>query len=256
MKVSVNILTKNRASLLKEAILSVEKQSFKDYEIIVVNDGSSDKTKEVLQGCNDARIKVITHEASKGITKSRQEALEKSSGEYIAILDDDDEWLDADKLKKQVAYLESYPECVVVGGGRVNIISNSKFPIFKQTLNSNLQNIKFRPETDSQIRSTMLFRNNFFTSTVMFRREGALKAGGFIFDGTDMVEDYDLWLRLGKIGQFYNFQQVFTAYRLPNYNKARFKEFLGKQLHLIKREQKFYPMYYLASAILRFRLYL
>lgn len=250
-KVSINILTKNRAELLKKALLSVSSQSFKDFEVIVINDGSSDETEKILNDLKIERfkdLKIITHQASIGITKSRQEALEKSTGEYIAILDDDDQWTDPEKLKKQVEYLDAHPDCVLVGGG-VELISN-------QIKNPNGKNIRLRPESDQQIRQTMLFRNNFFTSTVIFRRQEAIKANGFLSDEDDFGEDYDLWLRLGKFGKMYNFQQPFTAYRVPDYNKEKFKGFVKKQLCLIKRNKSAYPLYYLAVCILKFRLFL
>ena len=246
MKVSINILTKNRALLLKQALLSIAGQSFTDFEVIVVNDGSTDETGQVLQGYKDARIQVIAHQKSVGITKSRQEALVASSGEYIAILDDDDEWVDKDKLATQVKYLDEHKGCVLVGGGRVNVSSQG----YKDT------RMHLRPKTDAEIRRTMLVRNNFFTSTVMFSRVAAVRAGGFLSDADDFAEDYDLWLRLGKLGQMYNFPQVFTAYRVPNYNKVKNKAFLRKQLRLIKRDKGSYPLYYLAVILLRLRLFL
>lgn len=242
VKVSVNILTKNRAQLLKQALFSIQKQTFKDYEIIVVNDGSVDETRQVLQGYKDANIQVIEHAESQGITKSRQEALEKSQGEFIAILDDDDEWKDIEKLAKQVKYLDEHKDYVLVGGA---IDLNPKIKN---------QNVKFRPETDSNIRTTMLFRNNFFTSTVMFRKESGIRAGGFKIDENDFAEDYDLWLRMGTLGKMYNFSEVFTIYTKPNYNKDRFKAFLKKQVRLIKQHSGNYPGFWLAKILLNLRL--
>jgi len=222
-KVSVNILTKNRLELFKKAILSVKTQSFKDFEILVVNDGSQDDTQKYLEITSSKsqvpnKFKIINNSISKGITLSRQVALEASSGEYIAVLDDDDEWVDTQKLQKQVDFLDAHQEHVLVGGG-ISII-NSK---------NQASRTKLRSQTDENIRQTMLLRNNFFTSTVMFKREAAIKVGGFIKDQQDFAEDYDLWLRLGNIGKMFNFQEVFTKYTLPNYNKERFIGFLKKQ---------------------------
>jgi len=248
IKVSVIILTKNRAELLRNALASVLRQLFSEYEIIVVNDGSTDGTKEVLKsGGAGPRpvwdLKIIHHQNSVGITKSRQEGLEQSRGELVAFLDDDDEWVDAEKLKKQVEWFSLHPQGVLCGGGiRVEIgIMNYK--------------LRMRVESDSAIRRTILFRNNFFTSTVMFRRQEALEAGGFIVDGIDLAEDYDLWLRLGKKGQMGNIPEVFTAYRNPSYTKEKFRQFLRKQLHLIKRHKRDYPHYFFSVLILRLRLF-
>lgn len=168
-------------------------------------------------------------------------------------MDDDDEWIDADKLKKQVEFLGNNRDYVLVGGGiKVNPKSEIRNP--KQTTNNKPQITKLRVNTDTQIRKTMLFRNNFFTSTVMFRKDEAFKVGGFIKDDIDLAEDYDLWLRMGKLGKMYNFQEVFTAYRVPSYNKGKFKEFLRKQRRLIKKHKSDYPFYFLSSLIIWIRL--
>ncbi len=243
-KVSVNILTKNRAGLLRKALQSIRAQSFKDYEVVLIDDGSTDNTKEVEKEMADAGLSInfVIHNQSLGITLSREEALEKSQGEYIAILDDDDEWIKIDKLAKQVKFLDDHKDCVLVGGG-IKLAGSGKREV-----------IKFRPETDLQIRKTMLLRNNFFTSTVMFRKASAILAGGFIKDSDDFAEDYDLWLRLGKLGSMYNFQEPFALYNPSNYNKARKKAFLAKQLRLVTREKANYPYYLLSAALLKLRL--
>lgn len=243
-KVSINILTKNRAQALDKALNGLKNQSFQDFEAVIINDGSNDQTNEILSKWNSVLpLKIIHNKISKGITASRQEAFLASQGEYIAVLDDDDEWVDAGKLKKQAEYLDSHPKVVLVGGG-IKIL-NFKFQISKM-----------RPETDEEIRKTMLFRNNFFTSTVMFRKQAAIEAGGFIKDNLDLAEDYDLWLRLGKLGKMYNFQEAFANYSQPSYNKEKFKAFFNKQLRLIKRHKGDYPHYWFSALILKVRLLL
>ncbi len=237
-KVSINILTKDRNQFLKKALDSVASQTLTDYEVIVIDDGSS---LPVLKDKLD--VKILRHDSSLGISKSRQEALLESQGEYIAVLDDDDEWIDPDKLKKQVEFLDNHRDYVLVGGGIQ--ISNSKSQISK-----------FRPNDDQQIRKTMLLRNNFFTSSVMFRKSSAIQAGGFVADGDDFAEDYDLWLRLGNVGKMRNFPLPFARYRVPNYNKQRYKAFLAKQLRLIYREKFNYPLFWLANLLLKSRLLL
>jgi len=242
-RVSVIILTKNRAVLLQKALASLEKQNFRDFEIVVVNDGSIDDTEAIILACKHSNIVRITHSESQGITKGRQEALEKASGELVAFLDDDDEWVDRRKLEKQVEWFEKTPRGVLCGGG---IVVNVK---------GKNQNVKLRPKTDGQIREWMLFKNPFFTSTVMVKVSAALEVGGFVQDSIDLAEDYDLWLRLGQKGEMYNFQEVFTKYTLPVYNKDKFKLFLTKQLYLVKRHKNGYPNYWLAQLILRLRLF-
>lgn len=238
-KISVNILTKNRSGFLDKAISSVMAQSFKDFEIVVVNDGSTDGTRQILENfqSKNSNFKLIDHRQSLGITAGRQEALLASTGEYIALLDDDDEWLDRDKLKKQAEFLDKHPGYVLVGGGIK--ISNVKIQI-----------AKFRPQTDESIRHWMLLKNPFFTSTVMFRKTAAFKAGGFVKDEIDLAEDYDLWLRLGKIGKMRNFREVFTAYAQPVYNKEKLGKFYKKQSKLIVRHKSEYHYFWLARFFL------
>lgn len=245
-KVSVNILTKNRALLLRRALYSIWGQSYKDIEVILISDGSTDNTEEITQELTKAGLNIdfVIHNESLGITASRQEALLKSKGEFIAILDDDDEWVDVDKLKKQVEFLDQNSDFVLVGGG-ISVI-NSK---------NQASRTKLRPQTDENIRQTMLLRNNFFTSTVMFKREMVIKVGGFIKDKQDFAEDYDLWLRLGNVGKMFNFQEVFTKYTLPNYNKERFIGFLKKQKSLIIKYKSEYPNYLVAYFILSLRIF-
>jgi glycosyltransferase involved in cell wall biosynthesis len=240
--VSITILTKNRAALLEKALASVSSQTYRDFEIVVIDDASTDGTQGVIQSYKHLNIQAFKHESSQGITAGRQEALEASRGVYIACLDDDDEWVDVDKLKKQVEYFEAYPETVLVGGGIVVEAGSGK------------REEKTRAASDFVIRNTMLLRNNFFTSTVMFRRDVALKVGGFIKDEDDLAEDYDLWLRMGKIGKMFNFQEAFAQYRLPGYNKEKFKRFLSKQLRLIEKHKRHYPLHGLASLILKVRI--
>ena len=88
----------------------------------------------------------------------------------------------------------------------------------------------------------------------MFRKSAALKAGGFVADGEDFAEDYDLWLRMGKDGKMHNFQSVFARYQTSDYNREKFRAFLAKQLRLISQHRKNYPFYYLAKVMLKLRL--
>ncbi len=229
--------------VLEHALKTVHSQNFSNFEVLLVNDGAAEQISKLLLYWQDKLpLKIIQHKKSIGISFGRQEALWQSAGEYIAFLDDDDEWIDPEKQRKQSEYLDSHPEVVMVGGAMLGSGPAGEI------------SYRFRPERDQQIRVSFLFQNNFFTSTVMFRRQKAIEAGGFIKDNLDLAEDYDLWLRMGKLGKFYNFQEAFTKYTQPSYNKAKFRQFLQKQLTLIGRHKKDYPGFWLASLTLRFRI--
>ncbi|MEK7649523.1 MAG: glycosyltransferase family A protein [Patescibacteria group bacterium] len=108
-KVSVIIPTHNRAHLLPRALDSVLSQSYKDMEIIIVDDGSSDETPAVIARYTDPRIRTIRYETPQGIPTVRNRGMQEARGEYIAWQDDDDEWLPG-KLEKQVAKMETLSE--------------------------------------------------------------------------------------------------------------------------------------------------
>ena len=110
-KVSVIIPTFNRAQLLRRALRSVRSQTWQDYEVIVVDDHSSDGTTRMIGELEDSRIECIRHTTNRGQSAALNTGIEKARGEYLAFLDDDDEWL-AEKLAKQVEILDKAPNHV------------------------------------------------------------------------------------------------------------------------------------------------
>lgn len=106
--VSVNLATYNRAHLIARALDSVLRQSYQNVEIIVVDDFSNDNTKEVVDEYASLHnnIKYVCHEKNMGLAATRNTAWKKSGGKYVAFMDDDDEWIDPDKLTKQVGVFE------------------------------------------------------------------------------------------------------------------------------------------------------
>lgn len=105
--VSVVMPTYNRASLLRCALRSVFAQTYGNLEIICVDDASSDSTEEVLKACGDPRLRYIRHETNRGGSAARNTGIRAATGDYIAFLDDDDEWLPA-KIERQLKVLEAY----------------------------------------------------------------------------------------------------------------------------------------------------
>ena len=108
--ISVIVVAYNRANFIKEALDSIKRQTFKDYEIIVVDDGSTDNTKEIVEKCEG--IRYIYQEHS-GISKARNTAVKAARGKWIATLDSDDLWKE-EKLQKQVEYVRANPNCRIV----------------------------------------------------------------------------------------------------------------------------------------------
>ena len=108
--ISIIMPTYNRAGYIEEALDSIKKQTFTDYEIIVVDDGSTDNTKEILENYSGIRYLLLEHG---GIATARNAAVKAARGKWIAFLDSDDLWKE-DKLQKQVDYLHTHPDCRIV----------------------------------------------------------------------------------------------------------------------------------------------
>ncbi|MEI6396938.1 MAG: glycosyltransferase [Candidatus Taylorbacteria bacterium] len=243
-KVSVIIATFNRESFIVESIESVRKQTFKEWEMIIIDDASTDNTKDVVARyiTSDPRIVYYRNDENKGISKTRNRGLSLAKGIYIAALDSDDIWLDDNKLKSQVDFLDANPDYALIGGGIVYIDENSK-PI-KKTL---------YPIYDSVIRNIILQYNPFPHSSVLFRKDVALEVGGYAEEPQDSVkrnvscEDYDLWLKIGLKHKFTNIPKAIVGYRVHGGNLARSKRLIvaGAVLEIVKRYKKNYKRPYL-----------
>ena len=108
--ISIIMATYNRANYIKEALDSIKRQTFKDYEIIVADDGSTDNTKEILENYGGVRYLLLEHG---GIATTRNAAVSAARGKWIAFLDSDDLWQE-EKLQKQVDYIQAHPDCRIV----------------------------------------------------------------------------------------------------------------------------------------------
>ena len=218
--VTVSIITPtyNRSKKLDRAIQSVLRQSYEDFEMIIVDDCSSDDTEVVVAENSDTRIRYIKLEKNTGgAMVPRQIGLEASTGEYIAVLDDDDFWTDDDKLLLQVAYLNEHADCVLVGTNAVAITGDDEIILHHSY-----------PQDDSSIRAKMLGRNCFFHSSVMYRREAISVVGSYsrIKSGyyANFSNEYDLWLRMGLIGKLANLSVYGVGYDYPPpYKKYKYK---------------------------------
>lgn len=231
--VSIIMPAYNAERYIELAIKSVLKQSFQDFEFIIINDGSRDKTREKILEFKDARIKLIENENNIGLQKSLNKGLSFSCGEYIARIDADDEWINEDKIKKQIEFLEKNRNYVLIGTGALCVNENGKF-LFKY----------LKEELDKNIRKRITGYNCFIHSSVVFKKEAAVKVGMYPEDGESRhVEDYDLWLRLGMVGKMYNLPTYDVSYRMSEEsisNKNKIKQ-LKDTIKIAKRYKKNYP---------------
>jgi glycosyltransferase involved in cell wall biosynthesis len=199
-KVSVIILTYNRAEMLRLAIASVLNQSFQDLEIIIVDDASEDNTVEVVNSFGRKNIEYIRHKTNKGEAKARNTGLANAKGEYIAFLDDDDEWL-REKLGAQVNLLEN--SSLEVGAVYTGCLCIRK-------TNNYVEAVKI-PEKRGDISQEIFKKNFIIISSILLRKECFEKVGYF---DEDMASgpDYDMWIRISKSYQFVYIKEPMVKY--------------------------------------------
>jgi glycosyltransferase involved in cell wall biosynthesis len=179
--VSVILPAYNGARFLKHAVDSIVGQTFKDWELILVDDGSTDETAEIMNEYNDPRIRYLKNEGNKGLVFSLNRAIEASEGSYIARMDADD-ISQSERLEKQVIFFESHPE-IAVYDVRQQFIDDAGKPT--GSLNSDITGTE-------NIRRKMPWFNCMGHPSVMMRAEVA-KAYRY---RKVVYEDYDLWLRM------------------------------------------------------------
>ena len=180
--VSVVIPTFNRRDYITIALDSVLAQTYKDYEIVVIDDGSSDDTQEVLKSYQDS-IRYFYQE-NRGISGARNRGIRESRGYYIALLDSDDYWL-PDKLKCQVDRIREEPECGMVATRCSSIAPDGTF------------RKKNRPGKSGWILNDIFKANFIRTSSALITRK-CFDTVGLFDESLPEGEEYDLWLRIAK----------------------------------------------------------
>ena len=183
--VSVIIPAYNQSRYLGQAIRSVLAQTYASFEIIVVDDGSTDDTRQVATGFADARVRYV-HQLNRGLSAARNTGIRHARGELLTFLDSDDLFLEH-KLATLVGALEKNPALGLVAGGAILIDEHGELvgEVFDEGLPANL--------------SDLLLGNPLHVGSVLLRREWQERVG--FFDETlRSYEDWDMWLRLARLG--------------------------------------------------------
>lgn len=184
-KISVIIPTHNRCDLLKNAIDSVLNQTYKDFELIIIDDASTDDTEKYINSINSDKISYIKNRISVGGSQARNIGMENANGEYIAFLDDDDEWI-YNKLEKQIALFEKDKELGLIYTG-----VKLKYEDHNITYNT-------IPSLRGYVFNKILIKNYIgVTPSVMIKKEVINKAGNFD-KSLPARQDYDFWIRICK----------------------------------------------------------
>lgn len=185
-RVSVVIPTRDRAPLLRRALDSVFAQTCADYEVIVVDDASTDDTASMLAGIADSRLRVLRNAASGGAPRARNLAIAAARGEFVAFLDDDDEWLPR-KLELQLARFER-------GTARLGLVHCATDLI---SARSGRRVHRFEAPDRPMPWTEFLREMPFTTSNAMVRTRALREVGGFD-EALAGAQDRDLWIRVAR----------------------------------------------------------
>lgn len=201
--VSVLMAVYNSEGYLAQAIESILTQTFPDFELIIIDDGSTDDSLAVMRhyAAQDSRIQLLTRD-NRGVSTTRNELLALARSELIAVMDSDDIAL-PQRLELQVKFLQQHPDVVCVGGAFDIIDQNNRFLTRLQV-----------PTEDSQIQKAALAGHTTINHpAAMMRRDPTLAVGGYD-EAYPSTHDLDLWLKLGEIGPLANLPEAVIQYRI------------------------------------------
>jgi len=216
-KASVIMPVYNEEKYIKKAIESILNQTFKDFEFIIIDDGSTDRTKEILKKYKDKRIKIITNRKNEFVSRALNKGIKKAKGEYIIRIDGDDIAL-PNRLEKQINFLETHPE--------ISVLGSAIFEINKKN------SLKLMPvlTKDDQIKKGLGLRmfRIIYHPTVIIRKKVLIDIGMYN-EKLQYTQDKDLWLRLAaKEYKFENLREP-LLFKLEKKNSWFLKARSGKR---------------------------
>ncbi len=206
-QVSVVMPAYNAERFLDESIRSILDQTFRDFEFIIIDDGSTDRTGTIISHYAnlDSRIKVITQK-NMGVTNALNNGIKAAQSPYIARMDADDISL-SKRLQYEVDFLQNNPDYVLVGTDFDIVDLQGQVTLQKRRL----------PYEDDDLRDMLRVNSPFAHGSVMYRRDAFERAGGYRKEGGS-AEDYDLWVRLANFGKLYIIQKALFRWRLGDTN--------------------------------------
>lgn len=201
---SVVVTVYNKGNYIRETLESVLCQTCRDFEVIIVDDGSTDNSKDAILSLKDESIKYLYQEHSGLPASSRNKGISSSEGRYIALLDGDDLWL-PDKLERCREALERFPDAGLIYHN-VSIMYGDKV----------LRDTSYGPSTDKMYERLLFQGNCLCPSAVVLRREIFFNDGMRFSEEKDLfaIEDYEYWLRLSKKYKFYYLPDILGRYKV------------------------------------------
>jgi glycosyltransferase involved in cell wall biosynthesis len=218
MKLLISIILPvfNTDKYLQQSIESILNQTFTDFELIIIDDGSTDNSLKIIQSFDDNRIKIIQNQTNQGISTSLNKSIDLAQGKYIARMDADDISM-PERLKKQVAFLEKNPTIDLVGSSVefIDAYDNSK------------NSFDIRDYNQEMLDCLLIFTCPIYHPTIMCKSEllRQFKYDKF-YEG---LEDWELWTRIIETKNIINLPDVLLKYRLHEQNISRQKNLIVEQ---------------------------
>lgn len=208
-KISILLPIFNAENYLKEALESILNQSFNNWELVAVNDSSTDRSLEILKHyqTKDKRISFFSVRKQNSLADVLNLGLEKCVGKYIIRMDADDIML-SNRLSLQFEFMEQHPE-VVVCGGQIQFIDSKGIEI----------GFRSYALDDDRLRKTFFLFSPFAHPATIIRKESLEKVGGYE-NNLQKVEDIMLWFKLAKVGKFANIPQTVLKYRITDNSQS------------------------------------
>jgi glycosyltransferase involved in cell wall biosynthesis len=222
-KITVLMPAYNAGKYIREAIESVLAQTYTDFELLVVNDGSTDHTISVVLSINDPRI-VLVNKEHEGIAGALNTGLRLADSYYIARFDADDICM-PDRLEKQFNFLEDHPDYVMVGSDAEYMLEDGEY----------LFSFRCIAHSNDEIQQNMYVYCPFIHSSVMYKRDEVIKAGGYDVRAHNF-EDYLLWTSVAKTGKLQNLREPLLKVRFNPASITIDERWRGERFRYLKRQ--------------------
>jgi glycosyltransferase involved in cell wall biosynthesis len=229
MKASILIPTFNRAYIISDAIKSALAQTYADFEIVIVDDGSSDNTREIVEQFKDDRVRYVRHAVNKGCSAACNTAVESARGEIVAFLDSDDVWK-PEYLQRQVNFLSSHPDVDIVFSDMELQERDKTFPSLMQLMSSFPKLLRSKPAAAEYVISRremylcLLEEVPIKPTATAMKRTLFKKTTGFN-ESWPSGTDWDLFLRMSQLTDFgYIDAPMVLQRRTPDATHQKFRE--------------------------------
>lgn len=242
--VSIIMAAYNAEKTISVAIQSVLTQTHKNWELLVVDDHSNDRTASIVQSYDDPRIRLLQHDKNCGVSLSRKSGMDNAKGTWIAILDSDDMWVST-KLEKQIKFAERTGAELVFTGSA--FMDEDGFPIDWQL------HVPSKLSFHNLLKQNLVSNSSVLVKSQLYRKHYAI--------GDMMHEDFAIWLAITKEGKFaYGIDEPLLVYRLAKTSKssnkvkaARMNWNTYRYIGLTRLQASYYMLWYTMKGILKYR---